>query len=88
MDDNKPEVSVPNTPEQTTVTPKTDLEIENQALKQILAENKTMIEKLTKSLDEVKITNAKLVNTIDVSGKKETFEEIINKNYNRYAKKG
>lgn len=64
-----------------------DLEIENKALKDLLAENKTMIENLTKSLNEVKLTNAKLVNSLDISKQQESLEEIINKNFNRYANK-
>lgn len=68
-------------------TPAQDLEIENKALKELLAENKTMIEKLTNSLNEVKLTNAKLVNSLDISKQQESLEEIINKNFNRYANK-
>ena len=65
-----------------------DIQIENNALKELLAENKKTIEELTKTLNEVKTTNAKLVNSLDVSGKQKSVEDIINENFNKYFKKG
>jgi predicted RNase H-like nuclease (RuvC/YqgF family) len=65
-----------------------DIQIENNALKQLLAENKKTIEELTKTLNEVKTTNAKLVNSLDVSGHQKSVEDIINENFNKYFKKG
>lgn len=62
-----------------------DLEIENKALKELLAENKKTIEDLNKTMVEVKTTNAKLLNQMDV-GKPDSVYATMNDLFNRYAK--
>lgn len=65
-----------------------DLQIENNALKELLAENKKTIDKLNETMAEVKTSNAKLLNQLDVGANKQSIDEIINKQFNKYFKKG
>lgn len=62
-----------------------DLEIENAALKELLAENKKTIDELNKTMAEVKQTNAKLLNQMDV-GHKADVSSLMNEMFNKYAK--
>lgn len=65
-----------------------DLKIENTALKELLAESKKTIEELNKTLVEVKTTNAKLVNSLDISKNVKDADALLNENFNKYFKKG
>lgn len=65
-----------------------DLQIENNALKELLAENKKTIDKLNETMAEVKTSNAKLLNQLDVSANKKSVDDIINEQFNKYFKKG
>ena len=65
-----------------------DLQIENKALKELLAENKKTIDKLNETMNEVKTSNAKLLNQLDVSANKQSVDDIINEQFNKYFKKG
>lgn len=65
-----------------------DLQIENNALKELLAENKKTIDKLNETMAEVKTSNAKLLNQLDVSANKQSVDDIINEQFNKYFKKG
>lgn len=63
-----------------------DLSIENTALKDLLKENKDTIAKLSDELKQVKVMNAKLLNSLNVEQPKPSVEEILNSNFNRYRK--
>lgn len=65
-----------------------DLQIENNALKELLADNKKTIDKLNETMAEVKTSNAKLLNQLDVSANKKSVDDIINEQFNKYFKKG
>lgn len=65
-----------------------DLQIENKALKELLADNKKTIDKLNETMAEVKTSNAKLLNQLDVSANKQSVDDIINEQFNKYFKKG
>ena len=65
-----------------------DLQIENKALKELLADNKKTIDKLNETMNEVKTSNAKLLNQLDVSANKQSVDDIINEQFNKYFKKG
>lgn len=65
-----------------------DLQIENNALKELLAENKKTIDKLNDTMAEVKTSNAKLLNQLDVGANKKSVDDIINEQFNKYFKKG
>lgn len=65
-----------------------DLQIENNALKELLAENKKTIDKLNETMAEVKTNNAKLLNQLDVGANKKNVDDIINEQFNKYFKKG
>lgn len=89
MDDEKKEPT-PNESEEKKEEAKTleDLQIENNALKELLAENKKTIDKLNETMAEVKTSNAKLLNQLDVSANKQSVDDIINEQFNKYFKKG
>ena len=65
-----------------------DLQIENKALKELLAENKKTIDELNKTMVEVKTSNAKLMNQLDVGSNKKSVDDLINEQFNKYFKKG
>ncbi len=65
-----------------------DLQIENKALKELLADNKKTIDKLNETMAEVKTSNAKLLNQLDVGANKQSVDDIINEQFNKYFKKG
>lgn len=65
-----------------------DLQIENKALKELLADNKKTIDKLNETMAEVKTSNAKLLNQLDVGANKKSVDDIINEQFNKYFKKG
>lgn len=65
-----------------------ELQIENKALKELLAENKKTIDKLNETMNEVKTSNAKLLNQLDVGANKQSVDDIINEQFNKYFKKG
>lgn len=65
-----------------------DLQIENKALKELLADNKKTIDKLNETMVEVKTSNAKLLNQLDVGANKQSVDDIINEQFNKYFKKG
>lgn len=65
-----------------------DLQIENNALKELLADNKKTIDKLNETMTEVKTSNAKLLNQLDVSANRKSVDDIINEQFNKYFKKG
>lgn len=89
MDDKKKEPT-PNEGEEKKEEAKTleDLQIENKALKELLADNKKTIDKLNETMNEVKTSNAKLLNQLDVSANKQSVDDIINEQFNKYFKKG
>ena len=89
MDDEKKEPT-PNESEEKKEEAKTleDLQIENNALKELLAENKKTIDKLNETMAEVKTSNAKLLNQLYVSANKQSVDDIINEQFNKYFKKG
>ena len=89
MDDEKKEPT-PNESEEKKEEAKTleDLQIENNALKELLAENKKTIDKLNETMAEVKTSNAKLLNQLDVSANKQSVDAVINEQFNKYFKKG
>ena len=62
-----------------------NLVIENNALKELLAENKKTIEELNKTMVDVKTTNAKLLNQMDVGNQSSVFD-TMNELFNKYAK--
>lgn len=65
-----------------------DLQIENNALKELLADNKKTIDKLNETMNEVKTSNAKLLNQLDVGANRKSVDDIINEQFNKYFKKG
>lgn len=71
-----------------TSTQATDVEIQNQALQQLLQENRATMQALQEELKQVKTANAKLVAQLDVSkSTQQSVDDIINTNFNRYIKK-
>ena len=64
-----------------------DLKIENNALKQLLSENKETMDALKNDLNQVKTTNAKLLNQLNIAKEKPSVETLLN-GFNKYNKKG
>ena len=64
-----------------------DLKIENNALKQLLSENKDTMDALKNELTQVKTTNAKLLNQLNIAKEKPSVETLLN-GFNKYNKKG
>lgn len=64
-----------------------DLKIENNALKELLAENKETMDALKNELNSVKTTNAKLLNQLNIAEQKPSVETLLN-GFNKYNKKG
>ena len=64
-----------------------DLKIENDALKQLLSENKETMDALKNELNQVKTTNAKLLNQLNIAKEKPSVETLLN-GFNKYNKKG
>ena len=64
-----------------------DLKIENNALKQLLSENKETMDALKNELTQVKTTNAKLLNQLNIAKEKPSVETLLN-GFNKYSKKG
>ena len=64
-----------------------DLQIENNALKQLLSENKETMDALKNELTHVKTTNAKLLNQLNIAKEKPSVETLLN-GFNKYNKKG
>ena len=64
-----------------------DLQIENNALKQLLSENKETMDALKNELNQVKTTNAKLLNQLNIAKEKPSVETLLN-GFNKYNKKG
>ena len=64
-----------------------DLKIENDALKELLAENKETMDALKNELTQVKTTNAKLLNQLNIAHEKPSVETLLN-GFNKYNKKG
>lgn len=64
-----------------------DLKIENDALKELLAENKETMDALKNELTQVKTTNAKLLNQLNIAEQKPSVETLLN-GFNKYNKKG
>ena len=64
-----------------------DLKIENNALKQLLSENKETMDALKNELTQVKTTNAKLLNQLNIAKEKPSVENLLN-GFNKYKKKG
>ena len=64
-----------------------DLKIENNALKQLLSENKETMDALKQELVQVKTTNAKLLNQLNIAKEKPSVETLLN-GFNKYNKKG
>ena len=64
-----------------------DLQIENNALKQLLSENKETMDALKNELTQVKTTNAKLLNQLNIEKQKPSVETLLN-GFNKYNKKG
>ena len=64
-----------------------DLKIENDALKQLLSENKETMDALKNELTQVKTTNAKLLNQLNIEKQKPSVETLLN-GFNKYNKKG
>ena len=64
-----------------------DLKIENNALKQLLSENKETMDALKTELNQVKTTNAKLLNQLNIAKEKPSVETLLN-GFNKYNKKG
>ena len=65
-----------------------DLQIENKALKELLAENKKTIDELNKTMVEVKTSNAKLMSQLDIGSNKKSVDDLINEQFSKYFKKG
>lgn len=80
----EPEKKDPETKEATLE----DLQIENKALKELLAENKKTIDELNKTMVEVKTSNAKLMSQLDIGSNKKSVDDLINEQFNKYFKKG
>ena len=64
-----------------------DLKIENDALKQLLSENKETMDAFKNELTQVKTTNAKLLNQLNIAKEKPSVETLLN-GFNKYNKKG
>ena len=64
-----------------------DLKIENNALKQLLSENKETMDALKNELTQVKTTNAKLLNQLNIAKEKTSVKTLLN-GFNKYNKKG
>ena len=64
-----------------------DLKIENNALRQLLSENKETMDALKNELTQVKTTNAKLLNQLNIAKEKPSVETLLN-GFNKYNKKG
>ena len=64
-----------------------DLKIEKNALKQLLSENKETMDALKNELTQVKTTNAKLLNQLNIAKEKPSVETLLN-GFNKYNKKG
>ena len=64
-----------------------DLHIENDALTQLLSENKETMDALKTELNQVKTTNAKLLNQLNIAKEKPSVETLLN-GFNKYNKKG
>ena len=62
-----------------------DLKIENNALKQLLSENKETMDALKNELTQVKTTNAKLLNQLNIAKEKPSVETLLN-GFNKYLK--
>lgn len=62
-----------------------DLKIENNALKQLLSENKQTMDALKNELNQVKTTNAKLLNQLNIAKEKPSVETLLN-GFNKYKK--
>lgn len=88
MDDEKKEPTPNEGEEKKEAKTLEDLQIENNALKELLADNKKTIDKLNETMNEVKTSNAKLLNQLDVSANKQSVDDIINEQFNKYFKKG
>lgn len=88
MDDEKKEPTPNEGEENKEAKTLEDLQIENKALKELLADNKKTIDKLNETMNEVKTSNAKLLNQLDVSANKQSVDDIINEQFNKYFKKG
>lgn len=87
LDDNHNENEGQKNEPETDVTLK-DLQIENKALKELLAENKKTIDELNKTMAEVKTSNAKLMSQLDIGSNKKSVDDLINEQFNKYFKKG
>lgn len=83
-DDNNVVKAVESTPIDNTTN--TDLSIENNALKELLADNRKTMDALRNELTQVKTTNAKLLNQLSVEEKKPDVEALLNTNFNKYMK--
>ena len=64
-----------------------DLQIENNALRQLLSENRETMDALKNELTQVKTTNAKLLNQLNIAKEKPSVETLLN-GFNKYNKKG
>ena len=64
-----------------------DLKIENDALKELLADNKKTMDALKNEINQVKTTNAKLLNQLNIAKEKPSVETLLN-GFNKYNKKG
>ena len=64
-----------------------DLKIENNALKELLSENKETMDALKNELNQVETTNAKLLNQLNIAHEKPSVETLLN-GFNKYNKKG
>ena len=64
-----------------------DLKIENNVLKELLSENKKTMDALKNELNQVKTTNAKLLNQLNIAKEKPSVETLLN-GFNKYNKKG
>lgn len=87
LDDNHNENEGQKNKPETNVTLE-DLQIENKALKELLAENKKTIDELNKTMGEVKTSNAKLMSQLDIGSNKKSVDDLINEQFNKYFKKG
>ena len=87
LDDNHNENEGQKNEPETDVTLE-DLQIENKALKELLAENKKTIDELNKTMAEVKTSNAKLMSQLDIGSNKKSVDDLINEQFNKYFKKG
>lgn len=86
--DNEQAKKEPDTKDPETDLTIEDLQIENKALKELLAENKKTIDELNKTMVEVKTSNAKLMSQLDIGSNKKSVDDLINEQFNKYFKKG